>query len=78
MPYFATEQLSGLIETDWDSDGTVHFTQERKGAGERMRMCVCVCVYVCLSTNETMFSQQKEGVKERIGRAQSFDFTLEI
>lgn len=83
MPYFATEQLIGLIETDWDLVGMVHFTQEGKGAGggwRHVRVCVSVCVCCGLrgSTNETMFSQQKEGVRERIGRAQSFDFTLEI
>lgn len=65
MPYFATEQLIGLIETDWDSDGAVHFTQEEKGTGGGWR-CVCVCV-LRGSTNEAAFSQQEEGEKERIG-----------
>lgn len=43
MPYFATELLTGRVETD--SDGTVHFTHEGKGMGgedEDVRECVWV------------------------------------
>lgn len=57
MPYFSTEQLTGLIEDDLDLDGMVHFT-----GGRAQRECVCVCAGGrCLcggGTNETMFSQQ--------------------
>lgn len=42
LPEFATEQLTGLIETYWDSDGTVHFTLE--GKAHRGWRCVCVCL----------------------------------
>lgn len=51
--------------------------RERKGREGRIEVCVSV-FGLWGSTNKTIFSQQKEGVKERIGRAQSFDFTLEI
>lgn len=64
MPYFAKEQLSGLIETDRDSNGTVHFAQEGTASGDCRDVCV---LRLSWSTNETMFSQQKEAVKERIG-----------
>lgn len=59
------------IQMEW-------FTSHRRGKAwwwGGIRMCVLV---LRGSTNETMFSQHNKSVKERIGQAQSFDFTLEI
>lgn len=58
LPYFATEQLTVLIETDWDSDGAVHFTQEAVGPGGRTEVCVCVPARVCLCWGRVRMRQR--------------------